>query len=41
MKPSSVKDNTYIDFGKDRNNEDPKVKIGDNVRRSKRKNIFC
>ena len=41
MKPSSVKDNTYIDFGKDGNNEDPKVKIGDNVRISKRKNIFC
>ena len=40
MKPISVKDNTYIDFGKE-NNKDSKFKIGDYVRISKYKNIFA
>ena len=35
MKPVDVKDNTYIDFEKEVNNEDPKFKIGDHVRISK------
>ena len=41
MKPVDVKDNTYIDFGKEVNNKDPKFKIGDHVRISKYKNIFA
>ena len=36
-----VKDNTYIDFKKEVNDEDPKFKIGDHVRISKYKNIFA
>ena len=40
MKPADVKDNTYIDFGKENNNKDPKFKIGDYVRMLKYKNIF-
>ena len=41
MKPVDVKDNTYIDFGKEVNDKDPKFKIGDYVRISKYKNIFA
>ena len=41
MKPVDVKDNTYIDFEKEVNNKDPKLKIGDHVRISKYKNIFA
>ena len=37
MKPIDVKDNTYIDFGKDVNDNDPKFKVGDHVRISKYK----
>ena len=40
MKPVAVNDNTYIDFEKEVNNEDPKFKIGDHVRIYKYKNIF-
>ena len=40
MKPVDVKDNTYIDFEKKVNDNDPKFKIGDHVRISKYKNIF-
>ena len=32
MKPADVKDNTYIDFGKEVNDNDPKFKVGDHVR---------
>ena len=39
MKPTDVKDNTYIDFGKEVNDNDPKFKVGDHVRISKYKNI--
>ena len=38
MKPVDIKDNTYIDFGKESNNKDPKIKVGNHVRISK--NIF-
>ena len=31
MKPTDVKDNTYIDFCKEVNDNDPKFKIGDHV----------
>ena len=41
MKPIDVKDNTYIDFGKEVNDNDPKFKVGDLVRISKYKNIFA
>ena len=41
MKPVDVKDNTYIDFEKEVNDEDPKFKFGDYVRISKSKNIFA
>ena len=41
MKPVDVKSNTYIDFSKETNNKDPKLRIDDIVRRSKYKNIFA
>ena len=41
MKPVDVKDNTYIDFGKEVNDKDPRFKIGDYVRISKYKNTFA
>ena len=31
MKPTDVKDNTYIDFEKEVNNKDSKFKVGDYV----------
>ena len=40
MKPVDVKDNTYIDFGKDANDKYPKFKVSDHIRISKYKNIF-
>ena len=40
MKPIDVKDNTYIDFGKEVNDNNPKFKVGDHVRIPKFKNIF-
>ena len=41
MKPTDVKDNTYFDFGKEVNDNDPKFKVADHVRISKYKNIFA
>ena len=41
IKPVNVKDNTYIDFGKESDNKDPKFEVGDHVRISKYKNIFA
>ena len=41
MKPTDVKDNTYINTSKEINNKDPKFKVGDHVRISKYKNIFA
>ena len=41
MKPNDVKDNTYIDYIKEANDEDPKFEVGDNVRISKYKSIFA
>ena len=40
MKPVDVKSTPHIDFDKNDNEEDPKFKIGDNVRTTKYKNIF-
>ena len=41
MKPIDVKDNTYINIGKEVNDKDPKFKVGDHVRISKYKKHFC
>ena len=41
MKPVDVKDNAYIDFKKEVNDEDPKCTVGDHVRISKYQNIFA
>ena len=41
MKPTDIKDNTYIDFKKEVNDKDPKFKVGDHVKISKYKNIFA
>ena len=41
MKPDDIKDNKYINFEKEVNNKDPKLKVGDSVRISKYKNIFA
>ena len=35
MKPIDVKDDTYINIGKEVNDNDPKFKVGDHVRISK------
>ena len=40
MKPIDVKGNSYIDFGKEVNDNDPRFKVSDHVRISKYKNIF-
>ena len=41
IKPVDVKDNAYIDFNKEVNNEDSKCKVDDYVTISKYKNIFA
>ena len=41
IKPIDVEHNTYIDFGREVNDNDPKFKVGDRVRISKYKNIFA
>ena len=41
MKPIDVRDNSYIDFGKEINDNDPIFKVDDHVRISKYKNIFA
>ena len=41
MKPMDVKSNTYINFGKEVNDKDPRFKVDDLVRISKHKNIFA
>ena len=41
MKPVDVQDNTYVDFGKEVHDKDPKFKVGDCVRISEYKNIFA
>ena len=39
-KPTDVKDNTYINTGKEVNDKNLKFKVGDHVRISKYRNIF-
>ena len=41
IKPVDLKNNTYIDFKKERNDKDPKSKVGHHVRISKYKNSFA
>ena len=41
IKPIDVKDNTYINIGKEGNGKDPKFKLGDHVRILKYKTIFA
>ena len=41
MKPTDVKDNTYIGFKKEIIDKNPKFKVGDHVRISKYRNIFA
>ena len=41
MKPVDVKSSTYIDFGIENNEKNPKFQVGDQVRISKYKNIFA
>ena len=41
MKSVDVKSNTYTDFNKENNEEDPKFKFGDHVNISKYKNVFA
>ena len=41
IKPIDVKDNTYINIGKELNDKEPKFKVGDHVRISKYKKKFA
>ena len=41
MRPVDVKENPYIDITKEVNDKDSKFKVGDHLRISKYKNIFC
>ena len=41
MKPIDVRDDSYVEYNKDSNKNDPKFKVGDHVRISKYKNIFA
>ena len=41
MKPVNINLSTYIDFNKESNKEDPKLKVGDIVRISKYKHVFA
>ena len=40
MKPADVKNNRYINSGKNSKYKNPKFKAGDHIRVSKQKNIF-
>ena len=41
MKSVDVKDNTYVNIGKEVNDKDLKFQVGDHVKISKYKNIFA
>ena len=41
MKPIDVKNDSFAEYNKESNEEDPKFKVGDNVRFSKYNNIFA
>ena len=41
MKPIDVTNNSYAEYNEESNKKNPKFKVGDHVRISKYKNIFC
>ena len=41
MKPVDVKSDSYLQYNLDSNEKDPKLRIGDYLRKSKYKNIFA
>ena len=41
MNPTEVKTSTYVDFGVESNDTDPKFKVGDDARILKSQNIFA
>ena len=41
MKPIDVKDNTYVNIGKEVNDKDPKFKVGGHVRYQNTKSTFA
>ena len=41
MKPNDVTDDSFVEYSEETNEKDPKLKVGDNVRISKYKNIFA
>ena len=41
MKPIDVKNDSFVEYNEESNEEDPKFKVGDRVRISKYKNIFA
>ena len=41
MKPADIKSSTYIDFNKENNEKESKLKVSGDVKISKNKNIFA
>ena len=41
MKPRDVTDDSLLSISEESNKKNPKFKVGDHVRISKHKNIFC
>ena len=41
LNPVDIESSMYIDFNKENNKKDPKFKVGDDIRKSKHKNIFA
>ena len=41
IKPIDVRGDSYAEYNENPNKKDPKLKVGDQVRISKYKNIFC
>ena len=41
MKPLDVKSDSFVEYNKESNEKDPKLKVGDHVKISKYKNIFA
>ena len=41
MKPADVNSSPYIDFNKEKNNDEPKFKVGDHARISEYKKCFA
>ena len=41
VKPKDVTDDSFVKYSEETNKKSPKFKVGDNVRISKYKNIFC